>query len=98
MKEDCHLSFLKVKKLNPQANSDSNLVLRFQYALKFVEVLEQKKRIINIDETWINEKDFRRKCWRQRYVSNTIGTTAVAPRITFMVAIDTDGSVFYTLS
>ena len=63
-----------------------------------IDLMSQGKRVINIDETWINEKDFRRKCWRPRYVSNTIGTTAVAPRITFMVAIDTDGSVFYTLS
>ena len=63
-----------------------------------IDLMSQGKRVINIDETWINEKDFRRKCWRQRSVSNTIGTTAVNPRITFMVAIDTDGSVFYTLS
>ena len=49
------------------------------------------KRWINIDETWINEKDYRIKSWRDRYVSNTIGTPAVSPRITFMVAIDSDG-------
>ena len=66
MKEDCHLSFLKVKKLNPQANADSNLVLRFQYALKLIELLEKKKRIINIDETWINETSHIRRAWSSR--------------------------------
>ena len=60
--------------------------------------MSQGKRLINIDETWISEKDFRRKCWRSRNVSNSIGTSAVSPRITFMVAIDTDGSIFFALS
>ena len=63
-----------------------------------IDLLSQGKRVINIDESWINEKDFRRRCWRDRLVSNSVGTSAVAPRITFMVAIDTDGSVFYALS
>ena len=54
--------------------------------------------MINIDESWINEKDYRPRCWRKRYDSNSVGTRAVEPRITFMVAIDTDGSLFYALS
>ena len=62
-----------------------------------IEFLKQGKRIINVDETWINQKDFRRRCWRKRGVSNSIGVRAVAPRVTFMVALDTDGKVFYCL-
>ena len=54
--------------------------------------------MINVDETWINQKDFRRRCWRKRGVSNSIGVPAVSPRITFMVALDTDGEVFYSLT
>ena len=68
------------------------------FGKRMIDYLKKGKRVINIDESWINEKDFRRKNWRKRYVSNTVGTSAVHPRITFMVAIDSDGSVFFALS
>ena len=59
---------------------------------------KQGKRFINVDETWINQKDFRRKSWRRYNQSNSIGVKAVAPRITFMIAFDTEGDVFYSLT
>ena len=98
LKNNFDLTYRKLSRIEIYANSAKHIILRQQFGKLMIDLMSQGKRIINIDETWINEKDFRRKCWRQRYVSNTIGTTAVNPRITFMVAIDTDGSVFYTLS
>ena len=32
-----------------------NMVIRQQYALKMLELLRERKRIINIDESWLNE-------------------------------------------
>ena len=63
MKKEFQLSFVKSKKLHPQANSDRAIVLRQQYALEMLKLLKQKKRIINIDETWLNETSFVRKTW-----------------------------------
>ena len=63
MKKDFKLSFIKVKKLAPQANSDLNLVLRQQFALKLMEHLHEGKRVINIDETWLNETSHVRRTW-----------------------------------
>ena len=54
MKREMKLSYVQAKKLNPSANSVMSLVLRQQYALKMMELLEQGKRVINIDETWLN--------------------------------------------
>lgn len=54
LRNDCKLSFVKAKKLNPQANSDRSLVIRQQYALKMTKLLEEGNRVINIDETWLN--------------------------------------------
>ena len=54
--------------------------------------------MINIDESWINEKDFRYLSWRSRSVNNTIPVGAVAPRIPMMAAIDTDGQLFMAVS
>ena len=66
MRKDLRLSFVKTKKLNTQANSDKSLVLRQQYALKMMRLLSLKTRVINIDETWINETSFIRKTWSER--------------------------------
>ena len=63
MKREFKLSFLKSKKLFPSANSDRNMVLRQQYGLKMLELLSEGKRIINIDETWLNETSFIHKTW-----------------------------------
>ena len=43
MKEEFRLSFVKTKKLQPQANSVMNLVLRQQYALKMLTILREGK-------------------------------------------------------
>ena len=98
LKNEFGLTYRKLKRIEIHANSAKHIVLRQQCGKLMIDLMSQGKRVINIDESWISEKDFRRKCWRQRYASNTVGTRAVTPRITFMVAIDTDGSVFFAAS
>ena len=66
--------------------------------MKMIELLKSGKRIINVDETWINQKDFRRRCWSKKGISNSIGVKDVNPRISMMVAVDTDGDIFYSLT
>ena len=41
------------------------------YAKKMLSLLEEGKRIINIDETWLPHLDFRNKKWRRRGEPNT---------------------------
>ena len=53
MRQDLRLSFVKAKKLNPQANSDRALILRQQYALEMMSLLSNNMRVINCDETWL---------------------------------------------
>ena len=91
MKKDFKLSFIKVKKLAPQANSDLNLVLRQQFALKLMEHLHEGKRVINIDETWMNETSHVRRTWAQRDGSGNLKLNSVTPRLSMIAAVDTDG-------
>ena len=58
MKQDFKLSFVKAKKLQPLTNSERNLVLRQQYALKMLKILNEGKRVINVDESWLKETSF----------------------------------------
>jgi len=66
MKDDCNLSFVKSKKLTSNANADRALVLRQQYALAMLPLLKKGRRVINIDETWLNETSFIRKTWADK--------------------------------
>ena len=63
-----------------------------------LEKMNDSPRIINIDETWLNQTDFRRMKWRQRNSTNSIPLRGIAPRISMIAAIDTGGRVYFALT
>ena len=58
LKSHFDMRFRKVKRIPFKGNSERSLVVRQQSAKKLLELLEQGCRIVNIDESWINEVDF----------------------------------------
>jgi len=72
MTKEMNLVYRQVKKVAPQANSQRCLVLRQQYAISLMALLAQGKRIINVDETWLNETNFQRKTWCRPLSSSTV--------------------------
>ena len=58
LKSHFDMRFHKVKRVPFKGNSERSLVVRQQCAKKLLELLEQGCRVINIDESWINEVDF----------------------------------------
>ena len=63
MKKDLVMSFKKVKPVALHTNSVNNLVCRQRYAIEMLRMYREKKRIINIDESWVGMVDFRRMKW-----------------------------------
>ena len=63
-----------------------------------MELLSEGKRVINIDETWINETSFIRKTWAEKDGLGNTQKNSVQPRVSMILAIDTEGSVWFTLS
>ena len=61
-------------------------------------LLESKTRIINIDETWLNESSFVRKAWAPRNGLGNVKLNTVTPRLSMIAALDTDGRVWFSLS
>ena len=98
LREDLKLSYVMGKKLHPQVNSDRCLVLRQQSALQMLTLLEQGKRVINLDETWLSEVSFVRKTWAARGGRGNAALNALSPRLSVIAAIDTDGRVWFSLS
>ena len=74
------------------------MILRQQGALKVLEAINNGKILINIDETWINECDFRRMKWRAYGSTNVIPAVSLTPRVTMIAALDTLGNVYLTLT
>ena len=58
LKSHFDLRFRKVKRIPFKGNSERSLVVRQQCAKKLLELLDQGCRIVNVDESWINEVDF----------------------------------------
>ena len=92
------MKYKKIKRIAYLGNSDRCLILRQDYAKVMLDVLESGKTVLNIDETWINEGDFRPKKWTKRGLSNSFSSREVNPRISMISAVGTDGSIYTTLT
>ena len=92
------LSYRKFKATPFQGNLARSLVLRQHYAKVLLPQLVEGKRIINIDETWLPTLDFRRYRWCKRGVKNTLPVKDLQPKVNMIVAIDTLGNVYTSLT
>ena len=54
MRKDMRLGYRLAKTVPIQANIERCLVLRQQYALRMLPLLESGRRVINVDEAWLN--------------------------------------------
>ena len=63
-----------------------------------LQLLDEGKRIINIDETWLPHLDFRNKKWRQRGDTNSVSTKTLSHRVNMIAALDTDGRLYLSLT
>jgi hypothetical protein len=71
MKEVLNLHYRPLKRIPFLANSDRCLIQRQRYAKMMIDLLLKGVVVINIDESWINLKDYSRFCWRERGSSNS---------------------------
>ena len=63
-----------------------------------LDLLEQGFTIVNIDESWLNELDFRRRKWHACAETNSLPTQSTRPRLSVIAAIDTRGRIFMALT
>ena len=93
-----NMRFRKVKPTSFLGNTQRSLVLRCLYAQKFLEALDSGDTIINIDETWINQADFRRYRWSAKGQSASLPIKGISPRISMITAVSTKGDVYLSLT
>ena len=91
------MSYKKVQSISLHTNSVNNLVCRQRYALEMLRLLREKKRILNVDESWLGMTDFRRMKWQRRDDNNSVPHLQLAPRVSMILGLDTEGSVYLSL-
>ena len=97
MRDELGMRYRKVKAVLLHSNSEKNLILRQQFATEMIAIFQEKKIILNLDETWLGMSDFRRMKWRVKGSNNSISKLQLAPRISMMLGLDTLGHVYLSL-
>ena len=98
LRKELGFSYRGTKKVPVQCNSARCLILRQQFALELLQLLQNKKRVINFDETWLNESSFIRKAWAPKNTSASMTLRTITPRLSLLGASDTAGNCWYALS
>jgi len=97
MKRDLGMRYRKVLPVSIHGNSERNLVLRQQYALRLIRLLKDGKTILNVDETWLGMSDFRRRKWRPPDTTNSVAQLQLVPRVSMITGLDSRGHVYLSL-
>ena len=98
LRKDLGMGYRMAKKVPIQCNLERTLVLRQQYSIKMLPMLEQRKRVINVDESWLNQTRFLRRTWVPSQSASTFRDKQVHPRISLILALDTDGKMYFALT
>ena len=98
MKKDLHMGYRKAKLIPITCNDERSLVLRQQYALRMLALFQSGRRIINIDESWLNQSRFIRKVWVPSKAQATFTDKQIEPRISLITAFDTNGKLWWALT
>ena len=91
LREQFSMRYRKIKPTSFLGNKERNLALRCLYAQKFLQVLNEGYTIINCDQTWLNQTDFRRHKWCIKGKPNSLPIKNVAPRVSVIAALSTTG-------
>ena len=98
LKHDFGMRYRKVKKVPWLGNAERCLVTRQLYAKKLLTLLEEGKRVINVDETWLPYLDFRRMKWKAPGNTNSVASKDLSPKVNMIAALDTDGRLYLSLT
>ena len=63
-----------------------------------IELLKEGTLIINVDESWVAETNFTRKLWVPLNAPATVPLASVTPRLSLIVALDTEGRIWYSMT
>lgn len=98
MKDQFGMRYRKVKPVPYRGNNPQSMILRQKFAQKMLELLDGADTIVNVDESWLNQTDFRNRKWRVRGATNSVKRMQLSARISVIAALSTNGDLFLSLT
>ena len=98
LKKELQMSYVKIKDQAVNINSTKNILLRQEWARQFLAPSLENKHWLNIDESWLNMMDFRRRAWTPKHASSSLSKRIANPRISLTLCISSRGRVYFSLS
>ena len=56
-----------------------------------LELYNQGRHVVNVDESWVPDTDFRRFCWKRQGETNSLPENGMSHKINMIVAVSTEG-------
>ena len=72
LRKELNLRYKRIEATSWKGNAPKNLILRQHFAIGFLRLDLTKKKLVNIDETWIGMSDFRRMRWTPTGKPNSV--------------------------
>ena len=63
-----------------------------------IDIYHSKRRVINVDESWLPAADFHYKRWKRRGMLNTAPEKTLTQKVNIICAMSTDGDVWIALT
>jgi hypothetical protein len=97
MKEECQLSYKRNFTYKVDINLESHKLKRHYFGKFLLERMHQGYRVINFDESAVDQFDFQYYSWSQKGMKNAYCSKVVSPRITLVAAIDNLGNKYMSM-
>ena len=97
LRHDLGARYKRLRKVPYLGNADRCLILRAHFSKFLLNHLAAGMRVINLDQTWINDMNFTRRKWRMRGQAETAPESKVTPRVSLQMAICTDGRLYSSM-
>jgi len=91
------MKYKKIKNISWQGNSEKSLVLRQQFAIRYLDIDHKNFIVINVDETWLGMLDYRRMLWKPEG-NYSVGIKQLVPRISMIIGVDSQANVYMCLT
>ena len=98
LRNNLGMTYKKIKPVPFNGNSERCLVLRQLYAKKMLHLLSKDWITLSIDETWCPTMDYSCRKWKAHGDTNSVPSKKMRDRVCLLVAIDTEGDCFLSIT
>ena len=98
LQQEFNYSYQKLQRRVSDPNTPAVKLLRRDFSARFLRAMASGKRILNIDESYFNYTNFKRRAWVLKGSGASTITKQIIPRLALLTAMDQFGRVYVSFS